>query len=345
MAGCVLALLLLYELRGLLFLILVAFVLAYVLDPAVTRLASILGGRGRAIAGVALLLLLLLTFLVAALGPRVAAEFRWAAANLPGKAAQAYGDMVPQLQARFGIQLPATLPEAARELWGLRGGWGPWFTERTQAFLIGAVSSVGGLVTSVLDLLILPVFWVFFLQEGPAVKARMLGRLPAEWRAWVQRVLAEMDDALRQYVRGQVTVCALVAVLLGLGLGLVGMELAIVMAVASGLATFVPYFGPLLAGVTAMLLAMLQFGEVSRGLLVAAVYGVVYALEAFVISPRVIGHRIGLHPLVVMVAVLAAGKVLGVWGILFAVPAAAVLRVLIPELWELVQQRHAQVEG
>jgi predicted PurR-regulated permease PerM len=342
-AGCALALVVLYQLRGLLSLILVAFVLAYVLDPAVSRIARVLRGRGRAIAGVALLLLLLLALLVSALGPRVAAELRWAAATLPGRAAQTYGAMVPHLQARLGIQLPATLPEAARELWGFRGGWGPWFAERAQTFLVGAASSVGGFVTSVLDLLIVPVFWVFFLQEGPALKAGMLGRLPVEWRTWVERVVREMDDALRQYVRGQATVCAVVAVLLGVGLGLIGMELAIVMAVTSGLATFVPYFGPLLSGVTAMLLAMLEFGDISHGLMVAAVYGAVYTLEAFVITPRVIGHRIGLHPLLVMVAVLAAGKLLGVWGILFAVPAAAILRVLIPEVWELVEQKQVRV--
>jgi len=341
-AGGVLALLLIYALRGLLFLILVAFILAYVLDPPVTRLTRLLGGRGRAIAGVAMALLLLLGLLVAVLGPRVAAEFRWAAATLPGKAAQTYGEMVPYVQTRFGIQLPATLPDAARELWGLRGGWGPWVTERAQAFLAGAASSVGGFVTAILDLLIVPAFWIFFLQEGPAVKVRMLGRLPEARRIWVERVMAEMDDALRQYVRAQAMICALVAVLLGVGLGLVGMKLAIVMAVASGLATFIPFFGPLLSGATAVLLALLEFGEVSYGLGVAAVYGVVYALEAFVITPRIIGHRIGLHPLVVMVVVLAAGQVLGVWGILFAVPAAAVLRVLIPEVWALVQQKQVQ---
>ncbi|HSB68134.1 MAG TPA: AI-2E family transporter [Candidatus Methylomirabilis sp.] len=341
--GCALALVLIYQLRGLLLLILLAFVLAYVLDPPVTRLAGILGGRGRAILAVAVALVLLGGVLVAALGPRVAAEFRWAAATLPGKAAQTYGDAVPLLQARLGIQLPATLPEAARELWGLRGGWGPWLTERAQAFLAGAASSVGGLVTAVLDLLIVPAFWIFFLQEGPGVKARLLGRLPEARRAWVERVIADMDDALRQYVRGQATVCAVVAVLLGVGLSLTGMKLAIVLAVASGVATFIPYFGPMLSGATAVLLAILEFGDVSHGLLVGAVYGAAYGVEAFVITPRIIGHRIGLHPLVVMVVVLAAGQVLGVWGILFAVPAAAVLRVLIPELWVLVQQMQAQV--
>ncbi|MEK6716231.1 MAG: AI-2E family transporter [candidate division NC10 bacterium] len=342
LAGGLLALFLIYQLRTLLLLILLAFVLAYVMDPPVTRLTRILGGRGRGIACVALGLLLLLAGAVAALGPRIAGEFRWAAATLPGKAAQTYEAMVPRLQALAGIQIPATLPEAAREVWGLRGGWGPWLTERTQGLVAGAASSVVGLVTTVLDLLIIPAFWVFFLQEGPAVKARLLLRLPGARRAWAERVIAEMDEALRGFLRGQATVCAVVAVLLGVGLALVGMKLAIVMAVASGLATFIPYFGPLLSAVTAVLLAFLEFGDVSHGLLVAAVYAVVYALEAFVITPRVIGHRIGLHPLVVMVVVLAAGQLLGVWGILFAVPAAAVLRVLIPEVWMLLRQARVQ---
>lgn len=336
LAGAALALVLLYRLRALVLLVVVAFILAYVLDPPVTRLARLLGGRGRAIGTVAVGLVLLLALLVAALGPRVAAEFRWAAATLPGKATQAYEAMVPRLQATLGIQAPPTLPDAARELWGLRGGWGPWLTGRAQGLLAGAASSVVGLVTTVLDLLIIPAFWVFFLQGGPEVKARLLKRLPKARRIWMERVLTRMDEALREFLRGQATVCAVVAVLLGIGLAVVGMRLAIVMAAASGLATFIPYFGPLLSAFTAVLLALLEFGDVTHGLLVAAVYAVVYTLEAFVITPRIIGHRIGLHPLAIMVVVLAAGQLFGVWGILFAVPVAAVLRVLIPEVWTLL---------
>jgi predicted PurR-regulated permease PerM len=242
------------------------------------------------------------------------------------------------LKERFGVVLPATLPEAAVELWGLRSGWGPWIAQQTQGVLAGAASSVAGLVTTVLDLLIVPAFWVFFLQEGPDVKARLLRQLPAARRAWTERVLREMDGALRQSLRGQATVCGLVACLLGFGLALVGLQLAIVMAVASGLATFIPYFGPLLSGLTAILLAILQFGDLRHGVEVAIVYVVVYTLEAFVITPRIVGHRIGLHPLVVLVVVLAAAQLFGPWGLLFAVPAAAVLRVLIPELWTLLRQ-------
>jgi predicted PurR-regulated permease PerM len=336
--GAVLLLLFLYLLRKLVLLILGAFLLAYVLDPAVSRLARVLGGRGRAIAGVALILCAALAAAGAIFGPRVAAEFQWAAATLPGKATGAYAGIVLYLKERFGVDLPATLPEAAVELWGLRSGWGPWIAQQTQGVLAGAASSVAGLVTTVLDLLIVPAFWVFFLQEGPAVRARFLQCLPSARRAWVERVMKEMDAALREFLRGQAMVCGVVACLLGLGLAVVGMRLAIVMAVASGLATLIPYFGPLLSGLTAVLLAILQFGDLRHGLTVALVYAVVYTVEAFVITPRIIGHRIGLHPLVVLVVVLAAGQFFGPWGLLFAVPAAAVLRVLVPEVWTLLRQ-------
>ncbi len=341
--GAILGLLLIYHLRSLVLLVLVAFLLAYVLDPPVTGLARVLGGRGRAIAAMAVLLCGALAALGAVLGPRVADELRWAAANLPGKASESYADLVPRLQARFGLQLPATLPEAAREMWGLRGGWGPWLTARAQDILAGAASSVGGLVTTALDLLIVPAFWVFFLQEGPAVKARLLGQLPAAQRAWAERVTKEMDGALREFLRGQATVCGVVALLLGVGLAILGMRLAIVMAVASGLATFIPYFGPLLSALTAVLLALLEFGDLRHALGVLITYAVVYALEGFVITPRIIGHRIGLHPLVILVVVLAAAQLFGPWGLLFAVPAAAILRVLIPEVWALL--RESQVSG
>ncbi len=332
-AGAVLAVLLLYELRTLLLLILIAFVLAYVLNGPVTRLAGLLGGRGRAIACVAGGLLLLLVAAAGVLGPRTGEEFQWAAATLPGRAAQTYQEIIPRLGTQLGIPVPATLPEAARELWGLRGGWGPWLGERAGGVLTRAASSVVGLVTTALDLLIIPAFWVFFLQEGPGVKARLMRRVPEAQRGWVERVIGRVDEALRAVLLGQVTVGAVVAILLAVGLALVGTKLALVIAVASGVATVIPYFGAMLSGLTAVLLAFLEFGTVSHALLVAAVYVGVYTLEAFVITPRVIGHRIGLHPLIVLVVVLAAGHLFGLWGIVFAVPATAILRVLIPELW------------
>ncbi len=337
-AGAFLLLLLLYQLRTLVLLLLVAFLLAYVLDPAVSRMAKILGGRGRAIAVVALILCAALAISAILLGPRIADEFRWAAATLPDKATRTYTQIVVHLKERFGLELPPTLPQAAVELWGLRSGWGPWLTQQTQGILAGAASSVAGLVTTVLDLLIVPAFWVFFLQEGPELKARVLRQLPSGRRAWTERVVKEMDGALRESLRGQATVCAVVACLLGLGLALVGMELAIVMAIVSGLATFIPYFGPLLSGLTAMLLAMLQFGDLRHGFETGIVYVVVYAVEAFVITPRIVGHRIGLHPLAVLIVVLASAQLFGPWGLLFAVPVAAVLRVLIPEVWALLRQ-------
>ena len=145
----------------------------------------------------------------------------------------------------------------------------------------------------------------------------------------MQDFLDETDEVLGQYLRGQLLVMAVLAVFYTVGLALVGLKLALPIGVFTGLAVFIPYLGFGLGLVLALLAAMLQFQTVLGVALVGAVYAVGQVVESLFVTPRLLGERIGLHPIAVIFALMAFGHLFGFVGVLIALPASAVLLVAL----------------
>jgi predicted PurR-regulated permease PerM len=145
----------------------------------------------------------------------------------------------------------------------------------------------------------------------------------------VQSFLDETDEVLGQYLRGQLLVMGVLAVFYTVGLALVGLKLALPIGVFTGLAVFIPYLGFGLGLVMGLLAAVLQFQALLGVALVAAVYTVGQVVESMYVTPRLLGERIGLHPIAVIFALMAFGHLFGFVGVLIALPASAVLLVAI----------------
>jgi predicted PurR-regulated permease PerM len=141
--------------------------------------------------------------------------------------------------------------------------------------------------------------------------------------------VAEVDEVLGQYLRGQLTVMVILAVFYTAGLALFGLDLALPIGVFSGLAVVIPYLGFGVGLVLALLAGLLQFAAWKAALMVAVVFGLGQLLEGFVLTPRLVGERIGLHPLAVIFALLAFGQIFGFVGVLVALPASAILLVCL----------------
>jgi predicted PurR-regulated permease PerM len=144
-----------------------------------------------------------------------------------------------------------------------------------------------------------------------------------------QRFLDETDEVLGQYLRGQLIVMGALALFYTIGLALVGLKLALPIGVFTGLAVFVPYLGYGLGLVLALLAAALQFQDLPGVVLVVVVYGVGQVIESMWLTPKLLGERIGLHPIAVIFALMAFGHLFGFVGILVALPASAVLLVAL----------------
>jgi predicted PurR-regulated permease PerM len=200
-------------------------------------------------------------------------------------------------------------------------------------WVIGVVTQVltGGLaLVNLLSLLfITPVVAFYLLRDWDALVARLDSYLPRQSAAVIRMQIREIDRTLAGYIRGQATLCLVLAVYYAAGLGLVGLEFGLMVGVLTGTLSFVPYVGALIGGVTALGLALLQFDNWTPIILVAVVFFSGQIAEGYLLQPILVGDRVGLHPVWVIFALLAGGSLFGFLGLLLAIPVAAVIGVLL----------------
>ncbi|MEW6547346.1 MAG: AI-2E family transporter [Bacillota bacterium] len=317
---CGAAVLLLYLVRRTLPPFLGALALVYLLNPAVVWLQKRGLGRTAAIAAVyagmaAAAAAFLLGFL-----PRLLAELGMAASQLP-LYLDGLSRWVSGLQARFAAPwLPAALRAAVNDA----------VLTAQAAMLSSARDAVRGAMSSapvVASFLLSPFLAYFFLRDLEAIKAWLFCLVPWHLGEKGWRAVAEIDRAVGGFFRGQVIVAGVVGLLVAAAMFVLGMPFPLLLGLVAGLTDLVPYFGPVLGSIPAVLLAL------TRGpamvIKVVAVLVVIQQLEAGLLTPRIVGQRTGLHPLVVAGAVLAGGWLGGLTGMILAVPAAGVLRPLV----------------
>lgn len=193
---------------------------------------------------------------------------------------------------------------------------------------------VGG--TAVLGMLanivLIPIVLFYLLVDWHALIERIRNMTPRRWLKQTQTWFCEIDELLAQYLRGQIMVMTLLAMYYSLALAIAGFDLALPVGVLTGLLVFIPYLGYGLGLFLALTSAVLQFEGMHGLVSVAIVYGIGQMLESFILTPKLVGERIGLHPLTVIFALMAFGQLFGFIGILIALPASAVLSVAVKHL-------------
>ncbi len=306
----------------------VAAVLAYALHPMVLRLQGWHVPRTLAVMLVEVAALAALLGLFLLLVPVVLREWPLLRQQLPGLLDRLHAALQPLL-AQWGLQLPLDLPDLKAQLV-------TWLNDNREDWMAPLLASlkVGGSVAlSVAGYAVLvPVALFFMLHDWEKLVARVLDLVPPRWRQSVDGFAEECDAVLGEYLRGQLLVMLALAAYYTAGLALFRLDLALPIGVFTGLAVFVPYLGFGLGLLLALLAALLQFEPGHALLVVAVVYGLGQQLESFLLTPRLVGERIGLHPLAVILALMAFGQLLGFAGVLIALPASAVLLVALRRL-------------
>ena len=304
---------------------LVAAVLAYALHPAVERLALRRCPRPLAVLMVELLALLLALAVLLLIVPVLTKELPQLKAQVPGLLDRLNALLSPLL-ARLGFSVQLDFA-------GLKALLGQLLDANAEDWTAKALASArlgGSVLLSVLgNVVLIPVVLFYLLLDWASLTGRAMALVPPRMRDGVLDFLGECDAVLGQYLRGQLLVMAALALYYAVALGLCGFELALPLGVFTGLAVAVPYLGFGLGLVLSLMAALLQFGTVSGVALVAAVYGVGQVLESFILTPRLVGERIGLGPLAVIFALMAFGQLFGFVGVLIALPASAVVSVAV----------------
>ncbi|RME23064.1 MAG: AI-2E family transporter [Deltaproteobacteria bacterium] len=192
-----------------------------------------------------------------------------------------------------------------------------------------------GVINAALNLTLLPLFAFYLLRDWDRMLHSIGELVPPRLRPRVGRVAHEVDRRLSAFVRGQLTVCAILGVLYSLGLWIAGIDLPWSIGLLSGALFIIPYLGTLVGIALASLMAVVEYGVDLHLLWVLIVFGVVQAIEGYLLTPKVVGDQVGLHPLVVIIALIVGGSLLGIWGMLLAIPVTATLSVLAGEWLEM----------
>lgn len=330
---------LLYTLRGVLAPVFFAFLIAYMLDPLVDRIEASRVLRGKPIArSVGISLLLAGVFVVTAVAllvivPMVSEEIASFVKSLPGLIARARAKWEPML-AQYGIEVPRSVGEALEELhFDLQSVLAKGYTPATAALkslLGGTASAVAALVAAVM----VPVFAFYLLYDFDAIVARLADLVPPRYRPETYRFFRDVDAVLGQFFRGQFTVMAILAVLYSVGYGAIGVPLALPIGIMAGFLSFIPYVGGTVALGAALLMTLLDWQGWSQVFWVLGVHAVIQGLEGLVVTPKIMGDTVGISAIAVLLALLIGAELLGFTGVLLAVPAAAVLKILFQRIDE-----------
>jgi predicted PurR-regulated permease PerM len=313
--------------------VLMPFVVAAVLAYALSPMVHVLQGRARlprllAVVLVEVVFLLLVAALLTLLLPILAHELPRMRDQLPLLFERLQNDVAPWLQARGVPVMLDTASIKAFVLQTFNTSFDEGFKHALTSLRIGgsvALTVVGNLVLIPVVLFYLLVDWQRFVRHVEAL-------VPVPVRGSYDSFVVECDEVLGQYLRGQLSVMALLALYYSAGLWAFGLDLALPIGVFTGLAVFVPYVGFGLGLALAILAGVLQFAPSEALLMVGVVYGLGQLVESFLLTPRLVGERIGLHPLHVIFALMAFGQLFGFVGVLVALPVSAVLLVAIRRL-------------
>ena len=233
--------------------------------------------------------------------------------------------VLPWLSSQFGVQLDI---DSMRLREQLAAHWGEVSNvARNVLFQLG---KSGQAIFGWLSFLFLvPVVTFYLLRDWDVLVANLRELLPRHVEPRVTTIVQEIDAVLAEFLRGQLMLMAALAAIYVLGLWLVGLELAFSIGFIAGLVSFVPYLGLIVGLLLAGASALAQFGDLWHFLGVAAVFGIGNVLEGMVLAPRLVGERIGLHPVAVIFAIMAGGQLFGFVGVLLALPAAAAVVVVL----------------
>ena len=315
--------LLIYLLSPILTPFLLAGIIAYIFNPLVTKLELWKTPRSLGTILVMALLLCILATLIIIITPLFERKVSLLIEKTPVYLETISSGLVPWLETRLGINLQL---DAAQLKLVLKQHW-----QDTGGILVKLIPSIknSGLATMefFLNVLLMPVVLFYLLRDWVHLIKLIDEVVPRHWHEQVNVLVNESDKVLAEFLRGQLSVMLIMSFCYASGLWLAGLEFALPIGVIAGVLVFVPYLGLGIGLVLATLAALIQFQGWSGLLPVWIVFGIAQLLESMVITPWLVGNRTGLHPVVVIFALLAFGQLFGFVGLLLALPASAVLLV------------------
>ena len=307
-----------------------AAIIGYVLNPGVDWLTARRIPRTSAVMLIIIATFILIIALLLIVVPILRAEIPLLQQRLPSlldKIDAILGPWLAQLGLKVQLDSAGVKQMLAEKLAAGSAELGPAFLSSLK---VGGMAVMGWIATIVL----VPVVLFYLLLDWHAMLARLALMVPRRWISLVTSMAVEADSLLAQYLRGQLLVMLVLATYYSVALAIAGFDVALPVGLLTGLLVFIPYIGFGIGLLLAVVAAILQFDGLQGLIAIAIIYGCGQVIEGFYLTPRLVGERIGLHPLAVIFALLAFGQLFGFVGILLALPASAILSVIVKRLRE-----------
>lgn len=300
--------------------------LAYLADPLVTQFMRLRLSRTASSIIVFVLLSVLMVFLILLLIPLVQKQIAALVEVIPNSIAWIQNTIMPWMQQNLGFNAElvniAALKKVLAENLTNAGGAVDWALHKV-------LMSGEKIIEFFMNLILIPVVTFYLLCDWNKVINGLRNLIPRSSEPTVTKLVTECDSVLGAFFRGQFLVMLALGAIYSIGLTMIGLRVGVIIGLVAGILTIVPYLGSIIGVVTASIAAFLQFGTFSSVLLVGLVFIIGHLIEHVFLTPKLVGDRIGLHPVAVIFAILTGGTLFGFFGVLLALPVAAVIMVWV----------------
>lgn len=300
--------------------------LAYLFDPFADKLESWKLNRTLSVVIVFLVMTIISFVILLFLIPTLEHQISNLIANLPNYFQWLSDHVTPWLREKVGIQTDVfnitEMSALIKAHWNDAGG--------IAKSVVASLSKSGLVVINwMMNIVLIPVVTFYLLRDWDILTARVGELIPRPIYPTINKLVTESNSVLSAFLRGQFSVMLALGIIYSIGLMIIGLDLSLLIGMGAGIVSFIPYLGAITGMVVGVVTAFVQFGDLSYVIYVLIVFGVGQLLEGMVLTPLLVGDKIGLHPVAVIFAVLAGGQLFGFVGILLGLPVAAIIMVLL----------------
>ncbi|PHS35453.1 MAG: AI-2E family transporter [Alkaliphilus sp.] len=322
-----LVLILMFEIRAVLFSILSPFIfamiLAYILSPAVKFVEK--RGVSRLLSVLLVYISISITILIISITivPRISNEIKELVESLPEFTNEVY-DYSYDLYMKFSKNVD-NLPS---EFDGVKNILED-NTDRMQKFIVNTISGITNsllaVFSKIVSIVLVPILAFYFLKDTTKIKKSLILTIPKKYRVSILEIVRDLDEVLGGFITGQLIVAAFIGILTTIALLVLGVRFAIIVGFIAGIANVIPYFGPIIGIVPGVLFALLD--SPTKALWVLGIFVAIQQIESAILSPKIVGNKVGIHPIIVILVLLTGGKLFGVVGLMIAIPLAGTIKV------------------
>ena len=304
-----------------------AFALAYLMNPLVGFLERKKLPRAVSILSISIIIVGLIVLFLFLVIPYLLEQGIAFARELPDLISGAF-EKIRQwgIWGALGYEMPVTLEQTFDQIASSMKEKGLSILTPALTAVFNVTSGILGLILSIVSMVIIPVFFFFILKDIDGIKEGFYNFVPPSGREKVKNYMEMVDQVLGGFIRGQILVASILAVLYAAGLGMTGIRFGVLIGVVSGLLFIIPYVGTIIGIIASAIVLIVDFSGWGQVIGVAATFAIAQSIEGYILTPRITGDRVGLNQLETLIAILLGGEIGGMTGLLLAIPAGGIVK-------------------